>query len=230
MSRHLNRLVSRLLLLVALVDEFLGHMCLWGRTCVTNMTHRASMTTVATMHHSRASMHSRTTMASRTSIHSRANMTGGAHMTRRAAMHHSRASMHCRTSMHRRADLTSWARMASGAGLDVSGIGWCRMTTAACIGTSVAALSIARASKVASLTAVTTTHASRATMTIGSVSLSGRRRATPLVREATMACRTSIASAKTTGATVLTMIWTSVVLVDNVARTLVRHGLTDCAN
>ena len=177
-------------------------------------------------------MASRTSIHSWAGIHSGANMTSGAHMTWRAAMHHSRTAMHCRASMHRRADLTSWARMASGAGLDVSGIRWCRMTTAARIGTSVAALSITRASKVAgaTLTAVTATHTSRTTITIGSVSLSGRRRATSLVREATLACRTSITGAKTTGATVLTVIWTPVILVDNVARTLVRHGLTDCAN
>ena len=172
-------------------------------------------------------MHSRALMySSRAAMHYRADMTSRASMHSRILVH-SRALMHCRAymtrrriNMHSRARMACGKNLASGADMAVSSVCRSRMSSVAHIGTSVAALSIARASKVATLIVVTTTDASRATITIGGESVS-RSRATPLISEATMingaaiACRTAIAVAEATVTSLLAMVLTAMIVVDS---------------
>ena len=152
--------------------------------------------------------------------------------------------MHSRSVMHSRAEVTCGVCMATrGADMAVSSISRSRMTNIAHIWTSVAALSKTMASKVATLTVIATTHAYRASMTIGGVSSSGSR-ATPLVSVSTKAsraaitCRTTIASAEAAMTTMLDMVLTAMIVMNNgglvasmtITWTLERHGLTDCAD
>ena len=98
------------------------------------------------------------------------------------------------SDLHFRANIHSWAHVNGGAGTH-SGKGRSRMTTVACMGTELAAMSLAWSHKVVTLTSLTTSKARRATraaiatlatIAIGSVS-SGRSMAITLLSEATMA-------------------------------------------
>lgn len=106
----------------------------------------------------------------------------------------SSSDLHFWANIHSRAHVTGGSLMTGGAGTH-SGKGWSRMTTVACMGTELAAMSLTWLHEVVTLTSLTTSKARRATraaiatlatIAIGCVS-SGRCMAITLVSEATMA-------------------------------------------